>query len=223
MNRVRPYIVIAFMWLLLFSNNGLFSSTLIKRKSVTIRATNTPLREVLAEISQQTGINFIFYDKLVDNKNITINVKEVSAQEVLDKIFQSVNLSYKIVPSRSIVIYPKRDEDALFSIVNTNNTIKFPTLQYMVENKYPPLAELSGLEGKVGVQFLVNKYGDVDSVIVTEPSEYKILDNAAVMFVKKLKFNPAKQGDENVDVWMSLVLNYELNKKGLPNMYFKNK
>ena len=68
-----------------------------------------------------------------------------------------------------------------------------------------------GLQGKVIVQFLVQKDGSISEVKVTRGVEQS-LDNEAIRIVKSLpKFNPGMRNGEYVDVWYTMPIIFKRN------------
>ncbi|MEQ9036504.1 energy transducer TonB [Gracilimonas sp.] len=74
---------------------------------------------------------------------------------------------------------------------------------------YPELARERGIEGRVTVQFIVNKLGD--------PTEVQMVrgigggaDQEAVRVVKQAKFEPGKQNGKPVCVQYQLSINFRL-------------
>lgn len=74
---------------------------------------------------------------------------------------------------------------------------------------YPPEAKEAGIEGRVTVQFVVNKLGDPTSLEVIRGIGYGA-DEAAVSAVEKAKFEPGKQNGKPVCVQYALSINFRL-------------
>ncbi|RNC84049.1 MAG: energy transducer TonB [Balneola sp.] len=74
---------------------------------------------------------------------------------------------------------------------------------------YPPLARRAGIEGRVTVQFVVNKEGEV-----TEPRVIRGIgggaDEEALRVVKLAKFSPGMNNGELVCVQYSLPIVFRL-------------
>ena len=76
---------------------------------------------------------------------------------------------------------------------------------------YPPEAVYRNIQGKVIVQFVVDKTGQVGDVRVVRSVD-KDLDLEAVRVVKTLpKFTPGTQFGKPVNVWYTLPVNFKLN------------
>ncbi len=76
---------------------------------------------------------------------------------------------------------------------------------------YPPEAVDRNIQGKVIVQFVVDKTGQVGDVRVVRSVD-KDLDLEAVRVVKTLpKFSPGTQFGKPVNVWYTLPVNFKLN------------
>jgi len=75
---------------------------------------------------------------------------------------------------------------------------------------YPEIAQEAGIEGTVVIQAFVDKKGKVTDTIVLKGIPNTGLDEAAMAAIKKTKFNPAKQRDRAVGVWISIPVNFRL-------------
>ena len=90
-------------------------------------------------------------------------------------------------------------------------------MRYLQENiKYPPEAAKKDIEGRVIVQFIIEKTGEVGDVKVVRPISEE-LDAEAVRVVKTLpKFEPGRQDGEAVSVWYTLPISFKLQSKPQP-------
>ena len=69
---------------------------------------------------------------------------------------------------------------------------------------YPAISKRNNEEGKVGVQLRVNESGNVVTVKVAVSSGYPALDEGAVAFLSRCKFEPATQNGLPIAVWYPL-------------------
>ena len=85
-------------------------------------------------------------------------------------------------------------------------------MEYLRENlKYPESVREKGIEGKVYVQFVVEKDGSINDVKILR-SVCKELDNEAVRVIKAMpKWNPGTQNGEPVRTTMMLPINFKIN------------
>ena len=75
---------------------------------------------------------------------------------------------------------------------------------------YPPMAAENNVQGKVILQFVVEKDGKVGEVKVARSVD-KDLDREAIRVVKTLpKFTPGRQNGQPVRVWYTLPVNFKL-------------
>ena len=75
---------------------------------------------------------------------------------------------------------------------------------------YPPMAVENGVQGRVVVQFVVDKTGKVGEVKVVRNVD-KDLDKEAVRVCKSLpKFTPGRQNGQAVAVWYTLPVTFKL-------------
>lgn len=75
---------------------------------------------------------------------------------------------------------------------------------------YPSTSKRLGETGTVMLRVLVNPHGRPDTVEIERSSGYARLDRAALDAVRKWKFVPAKQGDQEIAAWVLVPLNFEL-------------
>ncbi len=85
-----------------------------------------------------------------------------------------------------------------------------PLYRVNPEPSYPKMARKRGYQGTVILSVLVNREGRVDNLWVFESSGYNILDNAALEAVKEWLFEPGKQGDKPVDMWVEVPVRFEI-------------
>jgi protein TonB len=65
-----------------------------------------------------------------------------------------------------------------------------------------------GIEGSSMLKVRVTDLGVVDSVVVMESSGYAAFDSSAVRGAKTLRFSPARQGDERIEVWAHVPVHF---------------
>jgi protein TonB len=75
---------------------------------------------------------------------------------------------------------------------------------------YPRMARRRGYEGTVLMEVLVSRKGRVEMVRLLESSGYDVLDREAVAAVKQWVFEPARQGEEKVDMWVKVPVRFNL-------------
>ena len=84
-------------------------------------------------------------------------------------------------------------------------------VKFLQENiKYPAQAAANKIEGRVIVQFIIEKTGEVGDVQVVR-SVNEELDAEAVRVVKSMpKFTPGRQDGKDVAVWFTLPISFKL-------------
>lgn len=83
-------------------------------------------------------------------------------------------------------------------------------LRYIGENlRYPQSAIENNVQGRVIVQFVVTKTGNIGEVKVKRSVDPE-LDAEAVRVVKTLRFQPGKQNGQAVSVWYALPFTFRL-------------
>ena len=78
---------------------------------------------------------------------------------------------------------------------------------------YPDAAWESGAGGVVVLRIHIDRRGVVDSVYVKSGSGAAALDSAARQDARRLRFRPARQGNDPVDVWATLPVRYPAPQK----------
>lgn len=80
-----------------------------KNESLNVRADGVPLREVVAEIQERCGINFVLRDEKTAAGAITVDVKDVSPADALEEILRGLNFAYFYSGNRlaRVVVLPK--------------------------------------------------------------------------------------------------------------------
>jgi TonB family protein len=67
--------------------------------------------------------------------------------------------------------------------------------------EYPPDAWDDGIDGTTVLRLLISRRGTVDSALVVESSGNAALDSAALANARRLRYKPAAQGGNPVQVW----------------------
>jgi protein TonB len=75
--------------------------------------------------------------------------------------------------------------------------------------RYPDVARLAGLEGRVIVQFIIDEKGRVSNPMVIR-GQGGGLDEEALRVVREARFKPGKQRGKPVKVRMSIPINFRL-------------
>lgn len=84
-------------------------------------------------------------------------------------------------------------------------------IKYIYDNlRYPKEAYDENIQGRVVVQFLVDKAGNLDSIKIVKSKDHN-LDAEAVRIVKSLpKFTPGKWDCTPIDQWMTLPIMFKI-------------
>ena len=163
-----------------------------------------PDKEVKEEIKSQSELEKteeVFTSKNVESDN--------TSREQLENLNKQVKVE---VPEPVKKEEPKKDE--IFKSVEQPPT--FPggdaaLMKYLSSHlQYPTMAQENNIQGKVIVQFVVEKDGHVGDVKVVRSVD-KDLDREAIRVCKSLpKFTPGRQNGQAVRVWYTLPVNFKL-------------
>jgi protein TonB len=76
--------------------------------------------------------------------------------------------------------------------------------------KYPEMARLVGIEGRVVIFARIDEQGNVIRTLVHQSVGFESCDINAVNAVKAVKWKPAKQRDVPIAVWVSIPIDFRL-------------
>jgi protein TonB len=143
-----------------------------------------------------------------------------------DKVFASTNVdngqddrarfqtAVEDVVVEKPVEKPKEVKEEIFTVVE--QMPQFPggdaaLMKYLSSHiNYPPMAAENNVQGKVILQFVVEKDGHIGEVVIARSVD-KDLDKEATRVVKSLpKFTPGRQNGHPVRVWYTLPVNFKL-------------
>lgn len=123
--------------------------------------------------------------------------KGLEPDEILESLFN---------PPKEIA--PPPDDEDIGTVLNIWELSKKPELKFKAIPKYPELPRKAGIEGRVIVEVIISKRGDVIAAKII--SGVKMLNDAALEAAKKCKFYPAMQRDKYVKVRMSIPFDFRL-------------
>lgn len=75
-----------------------------------------------------------------------------------------------------------------------------------------------GAEGETILLVHVDELGNVDSASVDTPSGYAAFDSAAMAGIRKLRFAPARVGDQRVDAWARIPIRFNRDSVPTPQL-----
>ena len=101
------------------------------------------------------------------------------------------------------------DEDEIFIVVEEQPELIGGMASLSALIQYPPLARRTGVEGRVFIQFVVNKNGNVTDPVVMK-SPHTLLSEEAIRVIKQAKFKPGRQRGRAVNVKMALPINFRI-------------
>ena len=164
-----------------------------------------PDKEVKEEIKSQSELEKteeVFTSKNVESDN--------TSREQLENLNKQVKVDVPEPPKEEKT--PQKEE--IFKSVE--QPPQFPggdaaLMKYLSSHiQYPTMAQENNIQGKVVLQFVVEKDGHVGEVKVVRSVD-KDLDREAVRVCKSLpKFTPGRQNGQAVRVWYTLPVNFKL-------------
>jgi periplasmic protein TonB len=96
-------------------------------------------------------------------------------------------------------------------VVMTDDTVDVPPRPLLqTPMRYPPRAKATGVTGYVLLSVLIGPTGQVERVKVLEAQPAGVFDDVAVAGVQTWKFEPASYRGENVRVWATQRVRFDL-------------
>lgn len=96
------------------------------------------------------------------------------------------SIGKKVIAAEDVIVKPKLKSDSCGEPI------------------YPAISKRNNEEGKVGVQLWINESGNVVTVKVAVSSGFPALDEGAIAFLSRCKFEPATQNGLPIAVWFPL-------------------
>jgi protein TonB len=131
---------------------------------------------------------------------------EAEAQDALDQIDQQMSSGKKMAMPEPP---EQEEEEKVFKVVEQQPELigGLDSLRSMI--KYPSMAEKAGIEGRVYIQFIVNKKGKVENPeVVRGPGAG--LNKEALRVIKKASFRPGIQQGHPVNVRYTMPIIFSL-------------
>ena len=165
--------------------------------------------------------------KPVEVKKKTVKPKKTEKKpapvKVKEKAIEPVPIKEETIEEKIDALEEVQDEPVIMtseetyeSSAVTDNVVSDviieaePLYRMNPEPGYPRMARKRGYEGTVLLSVLVNKEGRVENLWVFESCGYNILDNAALDAVKDWIFEPGRQNDEPVEMWVQVPVIFKL-------------
>ena len=188
---------------------------------VSLKYEYEPLRTVLIELKGKTSANFIYSDDLVKNYRVSCLTVRTRLDDAIKKVLNLPNLAFKKFDGSTYVLFRKVEKPKIITQTAVINKIEITEIDSPIVRSqpqmisrgdpfYPKEAIEKSIEGKVVMRLLINKEGNVIKSVVENSSGFSILDDAATVCSRELKFSPALMNSKPVDIWLSMVFNYKL-------------
>lgn len=158
--------------------------------------------------------------------SISINAND-KVQEIKDNtlLVQKLNLKNDVISSLKKVPFHVVEQIPLFTkcenvpLLEQSKCFEQQMLRHIIRNfNYPKEAIKENIEGKVLVQFTINKEGKVIDIRKKGPVNGALLEKEAERLIAKLpKFIPGKHNGNSVNVKYALPITFKTPKEGTEN------
>ncbi|MEO9884353.1 MAG: TonB family protein [Balneola sp.] len=183
--------------------DGATLSGTVKNKKIdfTVNQLNVQLENASQNFLEERGD--IWVKHFSNRKAVSFIYRTFSYSDLQDGSYES-----KLIPEQSINNREFSNEE-LFVVVENMPELQGGQVGLQSKVLYPPVAIRAGIEGRVTVQFIVDKNGDV-----VNPKVIRGIgggcDEEALRVISQAKFTPGKQRGRNVAVQMSLPILFKL-------------
>ena len=133
------------------------------------------------------------------------------SDEIEDLIMKDISIDGTSEYSKPLIIHKEKivEDDKIFVAVEEMPEILGGMKSLYSKLYYPDIIRRAEIEGKVIIEFIVDKNGNVVDMKIIQSVNDK-LDEIALNAVKDLKFTPGKQRGKPVKVKMKIPINFRL-------------
>ncbi len=154
------------------------------------------IKTVEEQLESEHSAGSVDFDEGTDNKNVIREWKEEVVVEKKEEKPKEVKAEQVFTSVEQMPQFPG-GEVALMKYLQSHIN-------------YPPMAAENNVQGRVVVQFVVEKTGNIGEVKVVRSVD-KDLDREAVRVCKSLpRFTPGRQNGQAVPVWFTLPVTFKL-------------
>ena len=90
----------------------------------------------------------------------------------------------------------------------------------VTERFYPPLLKDAGIGGTALVRVLIDANGQVEKIQLVSASGHRALDEAAMKIAELMQFEPARNRDQRVNVWVTVPVTFTPPGDEAPNVAY---
>lgn len=153
-------------------------------------------------------------ETVIEELTIVENDVKVANIDINSEADEKTKTNTNVVTFKEPDVVEEEVEPIAFAVVEDKPT--FPggdaaLMKYIADNtKYPEIAKENSIQGRVYIQFVIDKVGNVTKVTVAKGVD-PYLDNEAMRVVKTLpKWTPGKQRGKPVPVTYIVPINFKL-------------
>lgn len=169
-------------------------------------------RRVIRNRNSVKGISYI-------SNNSKIQELKTKAS-LVGKLNLSNKNTWENMPSTLVEQIPLFDQCKKVPLLKQRKCFKEQLISHIKRNfKYPEEAFEKSIQGRVLINFVINKEGNIDNIITRDPYKGELLSKEAKRIIKKLpKFIPGKNNGELVNVRYGIPINFVIPGKKKSNI-----
>lgn len=176
-------------------------------------------KEEVANQIQNTIIDIVEDEKVINEVKTQDELRQddrmIGGQDISDGVD---DFTKEVIKEEVIVVEEKPKEDIVYTTANVQQQPEFPggdaaMYKWLGDHiQYPAQAAEEGVSGRVVVQFVVSKTGDIENIQVVR-GRHPALDKEALRVVKAMpKWNPGRNNGQPVKVTYNLPVTFKLQK-----------
>jgi protein TonB len=111
--------------------------------------------------------------------------------------------------AKDVSVEVREEEPDAYDFVSVEKEPYIDLTELQKKVVYPEIARRAGIEGKVNIRVLVGKNGKPKKYII-ESTDSELLNSAAATAVMNSVFTPAILGNQPIDCWVSIPINFRM-------------
>lgn len=173
-------------------------------------------REHNSEADTPSGLD---YDMMESELEYIYNYTVTIANNEKAPLFRNDEVREKLPVREGVVAYHDADVKPMF--LNNQDPSVFLTKWVYQYLKYPEIAVMNGVQGRVLVQFTIEKNGKVTDVHVVRGVSDELDAEAVKVIAASPKWRPGRVNGNKVAVSMTVPVEFKLEKKGKTSFGYK--
>ncbi|MDB9822981.1 energy transducer TonB [Deltaproteobacteria bacterium] len=196
----------------ILNESGVVTVTMSYRKAEVVpQVERAPVKEQLIPKKKIVMEDKTFISSPVEDAVKMAEIFELSQPKLTDTITDNVDPTEESVDEKTVEKIVEKEGPQDNNISDIGVVLEaVPLYKRNPLPNYPRTARKRGYQGTVVLSVLVDERGLVKNLWVFESSGYRLLDNAAIKTVSEWLFEPGMKGNQKVEMWVQVPVQFEL-------------